>query len=384
MKEFKKKLDLCLAKLEKEVDYEWAEIVRLCGLNIHPDNLRKMAYGYREYNNYIEACKFGDVNADNIDLLNEKLLEIQKAKVLLADQKKLVNEKIRNLSRTENFVDLLKENIDNLNDNYPLIVEKKDFIKKENVGVLLLSDIHFGIESDNLVNQYNPDIAIKRFSELVTKTLSHCKRHNINELYVYELGDTLSGLIHSTIRFQNRLEVTEQIVGIANLLSQCLYMFSNALNKVTFTMVEGNHDRIIDNKKNNLNKDSFTTLVQELIIERTKAIENLKIVKTNAETYSLLNIKGYNCVGVHGDKDKPNDVVENMIAITNVVPDFVYMGHYHNANEITNNNTEIIINGSFSGVDEYAYNLRKASPPVQKFIVMNDFGRECTYNIRLN
>lgn len=52
--DFEYKVRLCNAKLNKEIDLDWAEIVSLLGLDIHYDSLRKMAYGYQEYDNYIK------------------------------------------------------------------------------------------------------------------------------------------------------------------------------------------------------------------------------------------------------------------------------------------------------------------------------------------
>ena len=43
--DFEYKVRLCNAKLNKEMDLDWAEIVSLLGLDIHYDSLRKMAYG---------------------------------------------------------------------------------------------------------------------------------------------------------------------------------------------------------------------------------------------------------------------------------------------------------------------------------------------------
>lgn len=53
--QFEWKLRLCLAKRRKEIDLDWAEIVNLLGLDITPDQLRKQAVGYHEYDDYIKG-----------------------------------------------------------------------------------------------------------------------------------------------------------------------------------------------------------------------------------------------------------------------------------------------------------------------------------------
>ena len=56
---FEWKLRLCKAKINKEIDLDWQEIVEVLGLDIHPDHLRKTAYGLVEYDEYIHG--FGGV-----------------------------------------------------------------------------------------------------------------------------------------------------------------------------------------------------------------------------------------------------------------------------------------------------------------------------------
>ena len=45
MNNFEKKLELCLQKLNKEIDLDWIEIVELLNLDCSADHLRKTAYG---------------------------------------------------------------------------------------------------------------------------------------------------------------------------------------------------------------------------------------------------------------------------------------------------------------------------------------------------
>ena len=54
---FEWKLRLCKAKLNKEIDLDWAEIVEILGLNVSADHLRKTAYGMMEYDEYIHGFK---------------------------------------------------------------------------------------------------------------------------------------------------------------------------------------------------------------------------------------------------------------------------------------------------------------------------------------
>lgn len=378
---FKEELDLCLAKLNGEIEDSWKDIVNKLDLDIHEDTLRRMAYGYRKYDEYLQKFNLNDKNDEELASLTEKILELKEKRIQLSDERTLTNKKIRSLARIEDFIKLFREELDNFPYKDVKDVTTNDTIKKDQEGVLLLSDIHYGLKIDNPVNIYDPALAYTRMDNLVDKVVSYCKLHNISKLDIFELGDTISGHIHNNIRLENRQNVVKQIVGASDLLSCMLHRLCNELEFVVFNMVEGNHDRVLPRKEDNLNEDSFSILIQELIIEKCKNIPNLRIVKNIGLTYSQMEIKGNKCFGVHGDKDKINNVIGGLTNISGQVPDYVFMGHMHNANEYTEGQSEVIMNGCFCGTDEYAYNLRKNSKAIQKFMVFNDTGRICTYNI---
>lgn len=46
---------MCKAKINKEIDLDWQEIVDILELDVHYDHLRKTAYGLLEYDNYIHS-----------------------------------------------------------------------------------------------------------------------------------------------------------------------------------------------------------------------------------------------------------------------------------------------------------------------------------------
>jgi len=52
--DFEWKLRLCKAKLNKDIDLDWQEIVDILGLDVSADHLRKVAYGLVEYDNYLK------------------------------------------------------------------------------------------------------------------------------------------------------------------------------------------------------------------------------------------------------------------------------------------------------------------------------------------
>ena len=90
-------------------------------------------------------------------------------------------------------------------------------------------------------------------------------------------------------------------------------------------------------------------------------------------------------VATHGNNfGRLNTYVNKLTSMIGFIPDYVCVGHLHQSTEITHNNTELIINGSFSGTDSYAKNYGLIGKPTQKLMIFSEeYGRECTYNIEL-
>ena len=58
----------------------------------------------------------------------------------------------------------------------------------------------------------------------------------------------------------------------------------------------------------------------------------------------------------------------------------MHIGHFHNPQLINN----VVVNGSLSGVDEYAQDLRFNNTPCQIMRVYDSNGNFITYEINLN
>lgn len=69
--DFQYKVRLCVAKLNKEIDLDWIEIIEQLGLDVSSSHLRKLAYGYKEI---IDSG--GYVPSENIDVDNVKYKEV--------------------------------------------------------------------------------------------------------------------------------------------------------------------------------------------------------------------------------------------------------------------------------------------------------------------
>lgn len=365
-------------KVEGSDDKTWEEIG--LELDMHPDRIRKsfnggMYSGYTVYK-YFKDKEESNLDDDELERLRILKEEVYKEKVKLSDQKKEYRNHLREDARYENLVDTLKSEVRNLN-------ELQTFRAKnyENTGVsasLLLSDLHYGAKSDNVLNLYNTDICRERMAELFDKTVYYCAIHRVQTLYVNLLGDNISGLIHCGTRVEAEEDCISQVIHVSELISEFVAKLTAHIPEVKIVGILGNHSRVTPNKKENINVENFERLIFEYIRLR---LPNVCMMINGMEDWCTYNIGDRLVYIEHGDKCSVNSVRDNCINLTGKAPDECYIGHYHHFEIKDDNGTSIIMNGSLMGVDSYAMGRRLASKPSQ---VLRVYDRDiCTYNIEL-
>lgn len=376
-----------LAKVNKEVDLDWGEIVELLGLECSPDHCRKISYGLKEAHDYINSNIPKYFNEEKLNDIEEKILELKKIRVQISDERALVNRKIREYSRLDSIINLFNKKI-NEKSHYKPLLETYNYKRYEPLNqeaIILISDIHYGLEVINSFNRYNTEIFKVRINYLKSRIVEYCELHKIKRLHIMLLGDLISGHIHNSIRLENRENIVEQIIEVSEILSDFIYELSQRIDEVVVYSVGGNHDRVLPKKDENLDKDNFTLLIDEYIKLRINNINNV-IFQNNVQDNDIIIAKicGNTCLGVHGDKDKISTTIPKLTSLIKVIPDYIFMAHLHNCKEDSFGESEICVNGSFCGTDTYAKNLRLSSYAMQKFMIFNENGRLCTYNINLS
>ena len=384
MNNFEKKLELCLQKLNKEIDLDWMEIVELLNLDCSADHLRKTAYGMKETYDYFNSKTKEMIAQEEYEKLMEKELKIKKEKVKLNDLKAQLNKQIRELARKENLGEILEKKLEELN-MQPRIIndEYKQRVTSNRDMVCLISDIHYGIKTTNALSPYDSDTCKQKMNYLVDKTIKFSLENDIDKLYVLILGDEISGLIHNTTRLEQREDVISQVIEVSELLYETIVKLANSLPFVVVGLAQGNHSRVMADKKDSLEQENFTRLIREFLKLRLANISNVILLENKFdESIIEINIRGYNLIGLHGQNDKLTNV-SKLTEMFDKKIDYVCFGHYHNAKEFESNKTEVIVNGCFSG-DDYSKRLRLYNKPIQKLLLFDDTGKIATYNINLD
>ena len=381
---FEWKLRLSLMKLNKETDLDWCELVELLEIDMSADHYRKLSYGYKEYDDYIKGKTKEMIAQEEYEKLLAKELEIKKEKVRLQDMRNLVNKQVRELSRKENLGEVLEKKLTEL-EMQPKIIndEYKNRVTSNRDMVCLISDIHYGIKTTNALSPYDSDICKLKMNYLIDKTIKFSLENDVDKLYVMVLGDEISGLIHNTTRLEQREDVISQVIEVSELLYESIVKLANNLPYVIVGLAQGNHSRVMADKKDSLEHENFTRLIKEFLRLRLANISNVLLLENVFDEAIIeLNIRGYNVIGLHGQNDSLNNL-DRLIEMFDKKIDYVCLGHYHQSKEFETNKTEIIVNGCFSG-DDYSKRLRLYNKPIQKLLLFDDTGKIATYNINLD
>ena len=249
-------------------------------------------------------------------------------------------------------------------------------------AVLAFGDLHLGPEFENSYNAYSYEIAVKRVSQLVTDTIEYCKLHNVYRLNFLNLGDLISGLIHTTIRLEQRLDLTEQIIKAAELTAEALNQLQAAAPEVVYRSVVDNHSRSMANKNEHIEKENFNKIIDWMIKERLRDTD-IQFEDDNIDDgigkFNLLN--GKTVMFAHGHQDSADRCFQNFFGATREFIDYIVLAHYHNSKEKTFNGMKVYVTGSIIGTDPYAYGKRLFSDPEQKLLI---FDRNNVIDININ
>ena len=83
------------------------------------------------------------------------------------------------------------------------------------------------------------------------------------------------------------------------------------------------------------------------------------------------NVFDWDIVAVHGHKDTPTKIINNMIAATRKRNDLVLSAHFHHFSADEEHECVRVSNGTLMGVDTHSQDLRLTNKPSQNLIIAN-------------
>lgn len=368
----------CLSDITDKInginDLEWSEIVAKYNLDIANDTLRKASstiFGGAFVKQYFKNKN--DNNKD--DKYDIQLREIRREKQKLFDERAAFNKSNRDIARLQQDLDYLEEIIKA--NQYEPIQVIQNHAHNDNDLVVLLSDLHIGLNVKSSFGEYNSDIAKQMIAKYLQEVINAIELYKIQNVYVILLGDFINGNIHPTVQLQNRENVIEQIQLASEITSDFIYNIAKHCENVIVNSVGGNHSRL--SKKDEVMRDER---LDNLVIWYAKAkLNNIANIRFDDSenidpTISKNTIRGNVYYSVHGDYDSYSESgINKLVAVTKEFPKAIFYGHLHKNSYDDINDIKIVRSGSFAGTyDDYTISKRISGKPSQVMCVVDETG----------
>ena len=337
---------------------------------------------YQYFERMFDAIKDQFYDPQYIQKIEAQKDELYKQQVKTRDQTREKYRTLKDEARIEVMIEAIRQSAESYPAIKPIYRDEITMAKDGAEGILTLSDWHVGSEIDNFRNKFNEQILEKRVSTLVRKTIKYCMVHNVTKLTVINAGDILDGLIHTSLRLESEFDVIEQVKKASSLIYQLLINLSENFKEVSYRSVLDNHSRVIANKHEHVEKESFSLLVDWWLEAKLEG-SRVQIIKDNLdENIGLFQLNnGKNVFFVHGHLDPPATVTQNLTFGTGFMADITILAHYHADKMKTFQGKRVYLAGSLRGTDSFALNHRMFGDPTQMLLI---FDEDEIVDIRLN
>lgn len=309
------------------------------------------------------------------------IAEAKRERVMINDIRVDQNRIMRQAARAISMQELLRDAVTRFEP--PQVEIKAPDPDNPKALYAMLSDIHYGLAFNNRAGSYSPAIAWQRVLMYAKRLVEIGKQNNIDTIYVSLMGDMISGIIHSSIRLENRENIVGQITGASELVSEFLRILSTNFAQVYVNSVSGNHSRIEPSLMDSPKGERLDRIVWWFCNYRFENIPNVVFVDNELdETIGSFDIMGKTYICVHGDLDPDIRTSANRIpALLHKNMDYFLYGHMH-VPDFRFEHTGFICNGSVCGSgDEYTSKKRLYSPPSQVCMIVSPNGVDAVYPV---
>lgn len=278
---------------------------------------------------------------------------------------------LRSETRLETFKELIQECADDMA-ALPKVEYAGSRDDRNAEAILMLSDFHIGDQIDNFYNKYNSEIAMKRLSKVVEDTIDYCQREKVFRLNIVGLGDFLNGIIHTSARLEQEENVTKQVMIASEMLAKAITELQKAAPEVVYRSCVDNHGRIMADIHQNIEEENFSKIIDfylEARLQGTKVVIAKDNLDDDIGQIDLAN--GKKVIFVHGHRDSPERIFQNMVGATHMYVDYCLMGHFHSPAYREENGCRIITNGCLCGTEQYAMSRRYFGKASQTLLVFD-------------
>lgn len=366
-------------------DVDYTELAPLVyGQSFSSDMCRRLMYGSCRTLQMLDEEQRSSIESSQVlDEIDTKIVELKKEQQRFFDQRTAFNKAVRERARQEELNDIIVRQISG--GNLPsLKYEEHEVEPSDNDLLVSLNDIHFGAVVSNYWCEYNSEICALMMRHYLCRIVEIAKTHGSENCIVFANGDLISGNIHQQIAVSNKENLIEQIMGVSELIACFLSVLSAHFKEVRFVSVAGNHSRL-DQKDRAIQQERLDDIAEWYLHARMSEFRNVVIgygEKIDSTMY-VMNVRGKNYVGVHGDYDPTPGHIQALQTMVGKPVYAVLMGHLHHCCTNSVQGIRTVMSGSFLGVDDYCISKRIYGKPEQIVCVCDDSGIRCTYEVEL-
>lgn len=392
-KQYENAMSDIIDKINGEKDIDWSEIHDKYNLRGSTDFFRQAASrrpfgGAFVYEYFVKNKTLKDHSSD----IDNKLDEIKREKIKL----QTLNVERNRLDRRDAKQQLYFEYIGSVCEQLELPDFQPLFIQSPNNPIsyiCTLSDIHYGASFKSQNNEYNREIARERLELLCSLLYDFVEKHEVNTLYILELGDSIQGLLRLSDLNLNDTSVVKAVVEISRLLAQFLNQLSAFVNIEYYHAPTANHTqlRVLNAKASELAAEDVEYIIGNYIKDLCSNNSRINVhLAEEGKEYITVDIPFGNIYAMHGHQIKniENSIRDLSMLVGEHIP-YLLLGHYHNGREIPSYESvtydaEVLVSPSFIGSDPYSDRLMKGCKPAVKIYGFDDvYGHTESYKILL-
>ena len=305
--------------------------------------------------------------------------ELQKAKVQFQDQRREYNKVLRQEARMEHVCDELVKAAQAL-PRFSIPVYLGGVTNEKEV-IVFVNDIHYGMVTNNVFNEYSTDICASRLAYYASKVREFVELHQPQTMHIVLLGDLIHGSTHVGCRIASSENTVGQLMQISEMLACFMSDASKDVLQVYVHCSYGNHARTQQNKAESEHSDNLERLVPFWLRERFSNDPRFVFADSSFDGVICFDSLGWGFAATHGDREqfKKYGILMHTILSKqmDVAIDYAIMGDKHHTESFDGAGVETIICPAFCGTDDYANDHRLYSTPAQLMLcVTRDGGAE--------
>lgn len=376
---------ICQEKDSGRLDMDWYEISDIINKEFRHDESEyrsEAAYRkpYQQAKRFYEAGVFSRyIDSSYVAALRDAKQDIRKEKQKLFDERAALNKVIREQSRKESMLDIMKRAFDEYE---PVLFEyvPNDVRDSDNDLIIHLTDIHCGMTINSPFNKFDTSVLEMRLKKYLAEIDDIRTTYDSENAYLILGGDLIHGLIHLNARIEAKENVVMQIMQVADLIGKFIFELSKIFKTVEVHTTAGNHSRSTSGKEESPRGENFDLLIPYICEKTLQNVKNVYIVE-NYLGYDIatFEVRGHMVYATHGDKDTPKNVVYNMTKFARKanlpLPDLCYLGHRHTNALSTVDDVKVIESGCVDGMDSFSIDQRLVGTAEQTVTVVTKKNR---------